>query len=319
MKVKNLYIRDIKAGEKISEAFLVAEKNMAFSQKGAPYLNLKLRDRTGEVDGKIWDNAAQWDLVFKKGDIVHFQARAVSYKNALQLSILEARRLDDAEVDPTDYFSCSRQNPEAMFADLMAFVDGIDNPPLKALLQAFFGDAEIVQAFKRAPAAKGFHHVYLGGLLEHTLSVVRMLDFACRHYEGIDRDLLLTGGILHDIGKIREYTYDRLVDYSDEGRLIGHIVIGIEMLNEKTAGLAEFPPETAMALRHIILSHHGELDFGSPKRPKTLEAMIVHQLDDLDAKVNAIQAFVSGAPDDASHWTPFHRLFERFLYKGKPA
>jgi 3'-5' exoribonuclease len=205
-----------------------------------------------------------------------------------------------------------------MFAELEGFVASVAVPHLKALLAAFFADAEVVGAFKRAPAAKGFHHVYIGGLLEHTLSVVRLLDVASRHYEGVDRDLLLAGGILHDIGKIREYRYEGLIDYSDEGRLIGHIVIGVEMLDEKIATLEAFPPETAMALRHILLSHHGEMEFGSPKRPKTLEAMIVHQLDDLDAKVNAIQGFVADAPDDASAWTPFHRLFGRFLYKGKP-
>lgn len=314
---KSIYVKDIKAGDKVSTAFLVAEKNMAYSQKGAPYLNLKLKDRTGEVDAKVWDNAPQWDPVFGKGDIVHCQARAVSYKNALQLSILEIRPLKAGDVDPADFFPCARRDPEAMFAELEGLVASVAAPHLKALLAAFFADAEVVKAFKRAPAAKGFHHVYIGGLLEHTLSVARLLDVASRHYEGVDRDLLLAGGILHDIGKIREYRYEGLIDYSDEGRLIGHIVIGVEMLDEKIAALGAFPPETAMALRHILLSHHGEMEFGSPKRPKTLEAMIVHQLDDLDAKVNAIQGFVADAPDDASAWTPFHRLFGRFLYKGK--
>ena len=153
-------------------------------------------------------------------------------------------------------------------------------------------------------------------MLEHTLSVIRLLDLAARHYTGVNRDLLLTGGILHDIGKIYEFQYDRLIDYSDAGRLVGHIVMGVEMLDARIAKIEGFPENLAMELRHLILSHHGTLEYGSPKRPKTLEAMIVHYIDDLDAKVNAFQTFTSGIPDSESNWTPFHRLFERYIYKG---
>jgi 3'-5' exoribonuclease len=184
------------------------------------------------------------------------------------------------------------------------------------LLHLFFNDEKIAALFKKAPAAKGFHHVYIGGLLEHTLSVIRLLDQMTNHYQGINRDILITGGILHDIGKIYEYSYDSIFDYSDQGRLIGHIVIGIEMLDAKIAALGDFPERLAMELRHLILSHHGTQEFGSPKRPKTLEALIVHFIDDLDAKVNAFQEFIEESRDDDSAWTPFHKLFERFIYKG---
>ncbi len=178
MKAKTLFIKDIKAGDKVGTAFLVADKNMAYSQKGSPYLNLKLKDRTGEVDGKVWDNAVQWDPFFRKGDVVHCQARAVNYKNALQLSILEIRRLEETEIEPADFFPAARRDPDAMLADLAAFVESIASPPLKALLAAFFADEALVRAFKRAPAAKGFHHVYIGGLLEHTLSVAQGVSAA---------------------------------------------------------------------------------------------------------------------------------------------
>jgi 3'-5' exoribonuclease len=185
------------------------------------------------------------------------------------------------------------------------------------LLHAFFHDEKIAALFKKAPAAKGFHHVYIGGLLEHTLSVIRLLDQLAHYYEGINRDLLITGGLLHDIGKIYEYSYDSIFDYSDQGRLIGHIVIGIEMLDTKIASLEDFPEHLAMELRHLVLSHHGTHEFGSPKRPKTLEALIVHHIDDLDAKVNAFQEFIEDSSDnDDSRWTPFHKLLERFIYKG---
>jgi 3'-5' exoribonuclease len=313
---KTVYIENLKAGEKVSSAFLVAEKNLAYSQKGAPYLNLRLKDKTGEIDGKIWDNAHEWDGQFKKGDIVQVYGRALSYKNSLQLSVLELKRLTDDQIDLADYFPAAKQAAEDMFTELMTYVEKIQTPCLKDLLNAFFQDEKTKALFKKAPAAKGFHHIYLGGLLEHTLSVAKLLDMTIQHYQGVNHDLLLTGGLLHDIGKIYEFDYDRLVQYSDEGRLIGHIVMGVEMVNAKMAAIEGFPKTLAMELRHLILSHHGVLEFGSPKRPKTLEALIVHYIDDLDAKVNAFQTFVDDAPEDDTRWTPFHKLLERYLYKG---
>lgn len=315
--MKNIYVKNIKPGEKVRDTFLVADKTLAFSQKGSPYLNLILKDKTGEVEGKIWERAIEWDKVFKKGDIIDIDSRGVSFRNAVQINVLDLKKVDDQEIDPADYFPVARGDRDEMFAALVAFIDRVETPPLQALLRAFFEDEAIVTRFKKAPAAKGFHHVYVGGLLEHTLSVTRLLDLAAKHYQGINRDLLLTGGILHDIGKIHEFSYDRLVNYTDQGRLIGHIVMGVEMLDAKIATLENFPEQLAMELRHLMLSHHGTLEFGSPKRPKTLEALIVHYIDDLDAKVNAFQEFIQSSQDDESEWTPFHRLFERYIYKGK--
>lgn len=317
MKAKNIYVRDIKAGEKIGDYFLATEKILAFSQKGVPYLSLRLQDKTGEVDGKVWDNAADWDKVFQKGDIIRIQARAVNYRNSLQLSISEVEKTDDEEIDLSDYLPSAKRDIEEMFGELLAFVEGITSPHLKALLNSFLQDETIATRFKKAPAAKGLHHVYIGGLLEHTLSVTRLLDLACHHFSGIDRDLLLTGGILHDVGKIYEFTYERGIDYSNEGRLIGHIIITVEMVDARINTLENFPSQLALELRHLLLSHHGDLEYGSPKRPKTVEALIVHYMDDLDAKVNAFQEFISSSRYDESEWTPFHRLFERFIYKGR--
>jgi 3'-5' exoribonuclease len=204
-----------------------------------------------------------------------------------------------------------------MFRELESFAAAVATPALRELLRSFLADGEFAGLLKRAPAAKGFHHVYIGGLLEHTLSVVRVLDRLRGHYKGLNHDLVITGGILHDIGKIHEYSYDGLIDYTDEGRLIGHIVMGVEMVNRRIADLPDFPAQLAMELRHILLSHHGVLEFGSPKRPKTLEALLVHYVDDLDAKINAMQTFVAGSGNEDSDWTPYHRLLERYLYKGK--
>lgn len=316
MKIKSIYIKDIRPGDKILDSFLVAEKNLAFSQKGSPYLNLRLKDRTGEVEGKIWENADEWDKQFKKGDVIQVQSRAVSFKNTLQLSIHDIEKLDEPDINPADFFPTAGRDIEEMFTELMSYVGEMETPYLKSLLESFFKDEAIAMLFKKAPAAKTFHHVYIGGLLEHTLSVVQLLEQVADHYNGIDRDMLITGGLLHDIGKIYEFSYDRIIDYSDQGRLVGHIVIGVEMLDKKIATINDFPEHAAMELRHLLLSHHGTQEFGSPKRPKTLEALIVHYIDDLDAKVNAFQGYIDESPDDDSKWTPFHRLFERFIYKG---
>ena len=314
--MKKIYVEQIKAGDKVNDLFLVEEKNLAISQKGSPYLSLRLKDKTGQLDGRIWDNATQTDKVFKKGDIVCIQSRAVSFKGVIQLSILDVRTAVLEEMTWEDFLPTVKGDVDAMFAELMAFAGQVTSQPLKALLDAFFTDGEITALFRRAPAAKGFHHVNIGGLLEHTLSVTRLLAMVADHYPRSNRDLLIVGGILHDIGKIYEFTYQSNIDYSDEGRLIGHIIIGLEMLDAKLTTIPDFPAKLAMELRHLILSHHGMLEYGSPKRPKTVEAMIVHQIDDMDAKVNAFQEHIDGSDDNDSDWTPFHRLFERYIYKG---
>jgi 3'-5' exoribonuclease len=315
--VKSIYVKDIKAGDKVADTFLVTDKSMAFSQKGAPYLNLRLRDKTGPIEARVWDRAVELDRLFKKGDVVHIQSRAASYKNILQLSVVDIRKADETGIDSKEYLPASKCDIEAMSGALTQFIAKIENPHLKILLDAFFQDEEIFTGFKRAPAAKGFHHVYNGGLLEHTLSVVRLLEQVASHYSSVNRELLITGGILHDIGKIKELSLGPLIEYTDTGRLIGHIVLGVEMLDAKIATIEGFPEQLAMELRHILLSHHGILEYGSPKRPKTIEALIIHYVDDMDAKVNAFQEFIENAPDEESDWTPFHRLFDRFIYKGE--
>jgi 3'-5' exoribonuclease len=315
--MKNIYVKDIEAGDRINDRFLVTEKNMAVSQKGSPYLNLRLRDKTGEIEGRVWENAAHLNRIFQKGDVIEVRSRAVNYRNITQLSISQIAKMEDSDTNPADYSPASKSDIDEMFQELMFFVEKITTPSLKELLTSIFSDDKILYAFKKAPAAKGLHHFYIGGLLEHTLSVTRLLDLTANHYNRINKDLLITGGILHDIGKIHELSYKKIIDYTDVGRLIGHIVIGLELIDEKIASIKDFPEQLALELKHIVLSHHGALEYGSPKRPKTLEALIVNMIDDLDAKVNAFQEFIDGASDDESDWTPYHRLFERFIYKGK--
>ena len=317
MKTKSIYLKDIKQGEKISSSFLVAEKNMAFSLKGAPYLTVKLKDKTGELDGKVWDNAVEFDQQFKKGDIISIEGRANTYKNSIQISIIGIKKCNWEEIEPTDYLPGAKGDVIAMFDELLNHIDIVQSKPLQDLLYAFFKEEKTAELFKRAPAAKGFHHIYLGGLLEHTLSVVSLLTRIAEHYQYLDRDMLLAGGLLHDIGKIYEFSYDQLIEYSDEGRLIGHIVMGVEMINKKIASIPDFPLQLALELRHVILSHHGEFEYGSPKRPKTMEALAVHYMDDLDAKLNAFQSFTADSNNGDSDWSNYNRFFERYLYRKK--
>lgn len=314
---KNVFVKDLRAGEAVKSTFLVMEKNTAFTQKGTPYINLRLRDRTGDIDGKIWDNASALDKLFKRGDVVYVAGRAVNYRNTLQINVAEISKVDGADIRPGDYAPVSKEDIDGMFEAFVGYLDTVEDPWLRALLEAFFADEAFVSRFKKAPAAKGFHHAYIGGLLEHTLSTVKLLDLVARHYPTIRRDLLITGGILHDIGKIAEFNFDGMIDYSTEGRLVGHIVMSVEMLDAKIAGIEGFPPALAMELKHILVSHHGETEFGSPKRPKTVEALVIHMVDDLDAKINAFHEFIEGSADTDSDWTTFHRFFERFIYKGK--
>lgn len=316
--MKSIFVKDIRAGSKIEDCFLATGKNMAYSQKGSPYLVIKLRDNTGEIEGRVWDNAAEIDRKFRKGDVVRISCRAVSFKNTIQLSITDVTRMEQAEVDPSDYLPVSRYDIEAMFSELLAIIETVENPHIKGLLRGFMSDEKTAGEFKRAPAAKGMHHVYVGGLLEHTLSVTKLIDKTAGHYPGVNRDLLIAGAIIHDIGKTKELTSDGIIEYTDEGRLIGHIVIGLEMLDTQIASIEGFPPQLAVELRHLVLSHHGMLEFGSPKRPKTVEAVILHQVDDMDAKVNAFREFIDSSPEEDSDWTPYHRLFDRFIYKGNP-
>lgn len=316
LNAKKLYVKDINPGDRIEETFLVVEKNMASSQKGNPYLAIKLCDTTGEIEGRVWDNAVELNGRFKKGDIIRIQSRAISYRNVIQLSISDIQNVDQTLINPSDYFPSSKMDSGEMFKTLMNFVETVKTQPLKTLLEQVFSDEDIAVAFKTAPAAKGFHHSYIGGLLEHTLSVIQLLEKTSAHYSEVNRDLIIAGGMLHDIGKIRELSFSKMIDYTDEGRLIGHITLGLEIVNEKMALIEDFPEQLAMELRHIIISHHGVLEYGSPKRPKTLEALIVNFIDDLDAKVNAFQIFIENSTDNESDWTPFHRLLERFIYKG---
>jgi len=313
--MKKVFIKEINENDKVESIFLVKRKSISFTKAGTPYLNLTLIDKTGEVNGKVWEQAVKLAKIFQKDDFIKIKSTAVTYQNSLQLNISSIIPLSPSEIDITNFLPQAKNDIEQTFLKLKAIIEEVSNAHLKKLLDLFIADDQLIRLFKLAPAAKKMHHVYLGGLLEHTLSLSNLILQISKHYEGLNVDLLLTGGILHDIGKIHELTYSRSFDYSDSGRLIGHITLGVEMINEKIRLIPDFPQELAVELRHLIISHHGEYQYGSPKRPKTLEALMLYYLDDLDAKVEEIQSFIQREEENQSKCAGYHQMLERYIYK----
>jgi len=315
--MKELFAANVKEHDAIEDLFLVKGKNLSVGKTGKPYLVVSLMDKTGDLEGRVWDDAEKISQNFEIDDFVTVKGRVSSYMGKLQLKISSVTRVDDNEVSLEDFLPSSVVLPDEMFSHLAGIIETVEDPFIKKLLLSLLEDKELSQGLKNAPAAKGMHHVYIGGLLEHVLSLCRLINLVSAHYgERINRDLLLAGAIFHDIGKTRELSYKRSFGYTDEGRLVGHITIGVEILDGLIRSIDGFPSELSILLKHMILSHHGEYEYGSPKRPKTLEATMLSYLDDLDAKVNSIQSLIDGENGNGTNWTGYHRLFERYIYKG---
>jgi len=314
--MKKTFIDKIKATDTIADLFVLSEKTVAQKRDGSNYLNVTLADKTGSIKGVVWDHVAQVVESVSAGGVVRVQGTVSEYKGELQLVIKKMDACADDAIDPDDFLPSTPRNAEAMFERLAGITRSLQTECLKALFEAFWSDETFVSRFKRAPAAKKMHHAYIGGLLEHTLSMAILVDRIAGHYSGIDMDLLLAGVVLHDIGKIREFDYHYAIDYSHEGRLLSHIVIGLELLEEKIAEIKDFPKQTACLLKHMIISHHGSRDFGSPEPPKTLEAVLLNYIDEIDSKVNGIRDFMASEAANEP-WTSYHKVFGRFFYKGE--
>ena len=314
METDHIWIRELPEKEQVEGIYLVKKKEKGVTRKGDPFFTIKLADRTGEIEGKIWENATELGAMCVEGDVVKIRATVSYYKDQIQLTIVELEPWK-GEVDRSIFMESTQNDISQMVASLMAIIKKVENPDLKKLCSRFLSDTEFIERFKSAPAAKHFHHNYLGGLLEHTLSVCQLAQMVSSHYAELDRDLLITGAFLHDIGKIKELSYDLHIDYTDEGRLVGHLVLGCAMLEEKASQIRGFPADMALRLKHLILSHHGEFQFGSPKRPKFKEAFALHLIDDLDAKMNGLGRFMEKDTKEGP-WTEYNRLFERYFLKG---
>jgi len=316
-----LFIEQLTApGQMIEGVFQVAEKDLRTTKKGALFISARLRDRTGDLPAIMWDATQALFAAIPQGGFALVKGRLGEYNGALQIVIEAMRPAKENEIRLEDFLPVGPGDPEEQLARLKAILDMIERPALRALLAAVWADERLVADFKRAPAAERLHHAYLGGLLEHTLSVAETALLVCQHYTDLNRDLLLVGVLWHDIGKTRELAYADSFSYTDAGKLVGHLVQGVLMLEEKIAAVRaagnEFPEELASVVRHLVLAHHGEYEFGSPKLPMTAEAFTLHHLDNLDAKLHAFFRDVAADADPARRWTAFNKMFGGALFKG---
>jgi 3'-5' exoribonuclease len=308
------YINEIKENESVDSLFLVREKSLGITKNGNAYLKLILVDRSGEMEGRIWTSADLLSGVFEKDDFVQVKGKAASFQDHLQLNITHINRVEEEGILLPDFFPMTEKDIDAMFLTLMEAGQQIKDPYLNQLLGLFWEDKSFVEKFKKAPASTRLHHTHIGGLLEHTLSVTQLIMKNAAHYSGLNLDLLITASILHDLGKVDELSYRRSFDYSDEGRLLGHIILGMERLESKIRQLADFPKDLALQLKHLLISHHGQYQWGSPRKPMTLEAIMLHFLDNLDAKMDGIQQFLKTQVSEGARFSRYHPFFEQSFY-----
>ncbi len=316
--MKKIFASELKAGDSVDDVFVLGEKNIARKKDGGDFITISLSDKTGMLKGVVWDNIDTLRQSPVSGDYVHVTGMVSEYRGSLQVVVRSMEACLPEKVNPFDFIASTSRNPDVMLDKLKEISYSLEDRYLSDLVKSFLEDKEFAEKFKTAPAGKRMHHAYLGGLLEHTLSVALLADRVAGHYSGIDRDLLLTGAILHDIGKVKEFVYERRIEYSDEGRLVSHIVLGVEMIREKAGLIEGFPEKTSMLLKHMVVSHHGNREFGSPEPPKTLEAVLLNYLDEIDSKINGIRNFMDKQDTDED-WTTFHRLLERHFYRAGSA
>src|SRR2546427_200645 len=313
--MKDFFLSDCAQHENkvLTSSFVVVSKQVKPKKTGEPYLALTLGDRTGQLEAKMWDNVADALDAFEQDDFIKIKGLLNKYKNRFQITIHKLRRLGDSEVDFADYLPKTSKDIGELWQTLAGFVTGFQDPCLKALVEAFMSDPVIAQAYRSAPAAKTLHHAYIGGLLDHVVSLFRSCDLVCRNYPQVDRDLLLTGAFLHDIGKIYELAYTRSFSYTSRGQLLGHMIIELEMLNAKAVQVPGFPEELKILLEHLVISHHGHYEFGSPKLPMFPEALMLHYLDDLDSKMESMRAHFEREVDLDGPWTSYNPSLGRPL------
>ena len=320
------YIREYREGDRVSDIYLCKSKSSATTKNGKPYDNVVLQDKTGTLDAKIWDPHSAGIDEFEPLDYIEVYGEITSFAGALQVNVKRVRKCRTEECNPADYLPSSEKDNDAMYAALLQYVESVENPYLRALLEAFFKkDEAFIVRFRKSSAAKAVHHGFIGGLLEHTLSVTNLCNYYCKAYPLLHRDLLLTAALCHDIGKTRELSVFPENDYTDEGNFLGHIVIGSEMISEKIAALdaegsayqGKFPAFLAAELKHCILSHHGEYEFGSPKKPALMEAVALNFADNTDAKMETLKEIFTG--NAQTGWLGYQRLLESNLIATRDA
>jgi 3'-5' exoribonuclease len=313
--MKDFYISECVRHENkvITSNFVVVTKQIKPKKTGDPYLALTLGDRSGQIEAKMWDNVEDVLDAFEQDDFLKIKGLINKYKQRFQLTIHKLRKLGESEIEFADYLPKTAKDIDQLWQTLAGFIATFENSYLKSLVHAFMDDPEIAAAYRNAPAAKTLHHAYIGGLLDHVVSLFRSCDLMCKNYPQINRDLLLTGAFLHDIGKIQELTYNRSFSYTTKGQLLGHMVIELDMLRDKLALVPGFPDELKTMVEHLIISHHGQYEFGSPKLPMFPEALMLHYLDDLDSKMEAMRAQFERECTHDGPWTSYNPSLGRPL------
>ncbi|MCE5239077.1 HD domain-containing protein [bacterium] len=312
-------VADLQPNQTVSSFFAVSQRSLIpFKNKSGSYLDLLLSDRSGSVIGRVWDGAEQIAEVCQPGSVVKVEGRVDEYRGKLQIIVEDVAPAEPGEYDRADMLEAAARDTGELLSEVFEFLGQVSNPYLRQLLESFFGDDAFVQAFAEAPGAKRQHHAHLGGLLEHTVSVVKLLSTVCELHPQLDRDLLIAGGLLHDIGKLAEFDTGVTIEYTDIGRLVGHIVITDRWVRERIAQIPDFPPELDNRLNHVLLSHHGQKEYGAPIVPMTAEACALHYADNLDAHVQYFVHEISKGGASGNSWTEYQKLFDRYLYIGSP-
>lgn len=313
---KRMFIEELQEGARIDDRFLVKSARLSETRAGKPYLVLTVMDKSGELGGPVWDNAEQLHDICKPGNCVRVRGQVQSYRDKLQLKVDEIQPVPVSEVDLSDFLPSTPHDRIEMAAELQALVRSVNDPFIKKLLSHFFKKDQVTWTmFQEAPAAKGIHHAYVGGLLEHALSMAKLADMLSSHYPGVNRSLLIAGALLHDLGKVNELRMENgIIDYTDSGRLKGHLVMGSEMVSNVAAGIRDFPEDLLEQLQHLILSHHGKQEFGSPVVPMTVEAMLLNHIDEMDSKMNVLEQLRRKLNSTELSWSDYQRSLERYLY-----
>lgn len=310
------FIKDFKPGDRVADIYMCKHKQSATTKNGKEYYSVTLQDKTGTVDAKIWEPGGAGIDEFDAPDCIDVFGEVTSFNGALQVNVKRARKCSEGEYDLSLYLPVSSKDNDEMYRQLLSIIDSIGNPYLKKLLQAFFvEDKAFIELFRKSSAAKTVHHGFIGGLLEHTLSVTKLCDYFCTAYPALKRDLLLTAAICHDIGKTKELSLFPVNDYTDEGQFLGHIVMGCEMVGEKARAIDGFPELLKQQLQHCILAHHGEFEYGSPKKPSIMEAVALNLADNTDAKMETFTELLQNITEPG--WQGFNKFFETNVYQTK--
>lgn len=310
------FIETLKDGDRVADIYLCKNKTTAMTKTGKEYESIILQDKTGCLDGKIWDPGSMGIGDYEALDYVEVSGLVTNYNGALQLKVERLRKVSEGEYEPANYMPVSRFSIDEMYEELLGYIRSVQNVYIKKLLESFFvEDKEFIQTFKKRSAAKSIHHGFMGGLLEHSLSVTRLCEYLAESYSYLNRDLLIACAMLHDVGKVPEFTDFPLNDYTDDGNLLGHIVMGSEMVSDKIRTIEGFPKHIETEIKHCILSHHGELEFGSPKKPALAEAMALSMADNLDAKLETLREVFDSK--EGGDWMGYNRLFESNIKRTK--